>query len=161
MAILRGLCTVKQITDLVWPDEPYNADSVPTVGVIEAWVDEDIDLLYPVLRAAGIIVPVVNAEVKRIVAVIQSKRVAGRVENFQHFDHGQVTSPWGDRLLEDAQKDLDLLLTGMLLPYDATTTKRIVLPQQVLWSKVANETWDSSQEDKTPQAPMFKIKREF
>jgi hypothetical protein len=161
MAILRGLCTVEQVANIVWPDVPWGADTIPTLKVVEAWIDEDIDMLYPIFRAHGIITPVVEPETKRLVAVLQAKRVAGRIENFQHFDHGQATSPYGDRTLEEARALLDLILTGMVLPASATNEKRLILPQMVMWSKMVADIWDSSKEDTIKKEPMFKSGKEF
>lgn len=161
MAIARGLCTVKQVEQNTCPDEPYGPSTTPPLATVEAWIDEDIDLLYPLLYAKGIITPVVNAEVVRVVAVIQAKRVAARIENFLHYTTGQVGSTYGSNLSGDAEKELNSLLNDMKLPADAVNNKRKAIPNNHLFSKFAEDLWDSSKEDTVKREPMFKIGKEF
>ncbi len=161
MAILRGLCTVAQVENNTHPENTYGTTTVPTKLVVEGWIDEDIDLLYPILRAGGIITPVVETEAVRIVAIIQAKRVAARIEDFLHYTTGQIGSSYADALRKEADNALNDLLTKSKLDSTATDGSRVVLPQQSIWSKMKEDIWDSGNEDIIKKEPMFTIDKEF
>jgi hypothetical protein len=160
MAILRGHCTVKQIEDIVMPAEPFGPGTTPSKSTVERWIDEDIDLLTPQLRAAGIVVPVVDTETKNIVAIVQSKRVSARIVNLEHFDHGPLESPYAGKLNEEAGVLLNQLLNEMKLPYEAVTKDRKEIPQTGIFDTRA-ETWTISQEDSYPRDPIVRMTKEF
>jgi hypothetical protein len=161
MAVLRGLCTVEQIERISPPDEPYGAETTPSRDTVEAWIDEDMDLLIPVLRANGIVIPIINPETQRIISIVQSYRVAARIQEFEHFEHGQVESPYGAKLKEQADTILTEVYTKMLLPRDSTNGTRVAIPQMDVWTKEASEVWDKSQEDVLPKTALFLIDKEF
>jgi hypothetical protein len=160
MAILKGLCTVKQIENLTHPEIPYGPDTDPTLDTVEAWIDEDYVLLEPALVAAGIVVPVVDQSVKDQVGIVQSYRVAGKIEHYQHFTNGQVASPYAEWLMQEGVRLKTELATAVKLPAGSTDENRIVLPQQIIYSKNI-ELWDSSKEDTGTRMPMFTVRKKF
>lgn len=142
---LRGMATVAQLETLLRPqgsaqDGKFSATSQPTIQQVCDEIDRTWDqIIYPGLVTWGIIVPVVEPTVARIVASLNATIAACWVDRERHGKTEFRETPLSQRLLTSFNEEWKTFLEDTELPASATNSSRPIIPKEkILFSNIAD-----------------------